>query len=154
MHSSYNLIDPTTVIAKLTNLHGIHLLLAQNREDASKNADPILVMEGRKSSKTQRSYGEAPRSLQSSPIPPSTSSVSRPQYKDRVRSAPLGVLQSEQQQWQGTSQQPFASKTRRGSQCLELGPTFLGPLSAPVLSESVAHIQYHGSGGLVMIPCL
>ena len=154
MNSSYNLIDPATVIAKLTNPHGIHVLLAQNREDASKNADPILVMEGRKSSKTQWSYGEAPSSLQSSPVPPSTSSASRPQYKERVRSAPLGVLQSEEQQWQGTSQQPFASKTRRGSQSSDLGPAFLGPLSAPVLSESAAHLQYYGSGGNVMIPCL
>ena len=111
-------------------------------------------MEGRRSSKKTRSYGEAPSSLQSSPIPPSTSSGPRPQYKERVKSAPLGVLQSEEQQWQGTFQQTFASKTRRASQTSELGPAFLGPLSAPVLNESAAHVQYYGSGGHVMIPCL
>ena len=130
------------------------MLLAQNREDASNSADPIPVMEGRKSSKKTRSYGEVPSSLQSSPIPPSTSSAPRPQYKERVKSAPLGVLQSEELQWQGTSQKTFASKTRRASQSSGLGPAFLGPLSAPVSNESAAHVKYYGGGGHVMMPCL
>lgn len=79
--------------------------------------------------------------------PPSPSSLARPLYRERVKSAPLGVPQSEEQQRQRTSQQTSAGKTRRESQTSEPGSRLWGPLSAPISNESAGHVQRHGSNG-------
>lgn len=98
-------------------------------------------MEGRHSSKKTRSYGGAPRSLRTSLNPPSPSSTARPQYKERVKSAPLGVPQIEEQQRQRTSQH------RRESQTLEPSPRLLGPFSAPISNEPAVYAPRYGSNG-------
>ena len=106
-------------------------------------------MEGRKASKKTRSYGVAPRSMRTSQNPPSLSSTARPQYKERVKSAPSGVPQLEEQQRQRTSQQTSAGKTRRASQTSETGSRLSGPLSAPISNEPAVHAQRYDSNGYV-----
>ena len=106
-------------------------------------------MEGRKSSKKTKSYGGASRSSRTSQNPPSPSSAARPQYKERVRSAPFGVPQIEEQQWQRVLQQTSVDKTRRGSETSDLGSRLSGSLSASILNESAVHVQPYGSNSLV-----
>lgn len=106
-------------------------------------------MEGRKSSKKTKFYGGAPRSSRNSQNPPIPSSAARPQYKERVKSAPFGVPQVEEQQRQTVLQQTSVDKIRRASETSDLDPRLSGPLSAPVSNESAVHVQPYGSNRLV-----
>ena len=107
-------------------------------------------MDGRKSSKKPRSYGGASRSSRSSQNPRASPSLAvRPQYKERVKSAPLGVPQIEQQLQQGTEQETSEGKIRRKSQTSESGSRLLGPLPASLSNESAVHIQPYDNSGYV-----
>ena len=110
-------------------------------------------MEVRKSSKKTRSYGGSPRSSRTSQNPPpNPSSAARPQYKERVRSAPLEVPQIDEQRQQRTAQQMFAGKVRRESQESRTSEPVsrpLGRLFAPVSNESAVHAQPCGNNGRV-----
>ena len=106
-------------------------------------------MEGRKSSKKTKSYGGASRSSRTSQNPPSPSSAARPQYKERVKSAPLGVAQIEEQPRQRVSQQTSVDKIRRGSETSDLGSRLSGPLSASISNESAVHVQPYSSNSIV-----
>ena len=113
----------------------------------------ILLMEGRKSSKKTRSYGGAPRSSRTSPNPlPSQSSAPRPQYKERVRSAPLGVPQLEERQQQQTGHQTCADNVSRGNQTSEPVPWSSGPFFTPVSRDSSVLSQPHGNNIHVKMP--
>ncbi len=71
-------------------------------------------MELGRSSKKTRSYGGAPKGLRNSQTSPTPNPEGRPQYKERVTSAPLGVPQAvEQQQRQRRSQQSATERLRR-----------------------------------------
>ncbi|KAK4693580.1 hypothetical protein P7C71_g3849, partial [Lecanoromycetidae sp. Uapishka_2] len=76
-------------------------------------------MESGRSSKKTRShgYGGAPKGSRNSQSSPTRITEGRPQYKERLKLAPLGVPQAiEQQQRQRRSQQPSTEKFRRQSQ--------------------------------------
>lgn len=102
-------------------------------------------MEGRIPSTKIRSYGGAPRSTRASQTPPSPNLAARPLYKERVKSAPLGVPQIGEQQRHRNTQQTSAGKIRRESQTSEPDSRVLGPLSAAVFNESAVHTQPYGS---------
>ena len=102
-------------------------------------------MEGRNPQKKTRSYGGAPRNSRTHQNSPSPSSAARPQYKERVKSAPLGDPQIEERQ--KTSQPTSAGKTTREIQTSEPDT-----LSAPISKESAVHARHGGSNGHVEMP--
>ena len=111
-------------------------------------------MEGRKSSKKTRSYGGAPRSSRISQNPfSSPNSATRPQYKERVRSAPLGVPQIDEQQQHRTAQKTSVGKVRREreSQTSEPVSRLLGPLLAPTSNDPAGYAQSYGNNGHVKL---
>ena len=99
-------------------------------------------METRKSSKPTGPYGGGSRSSRASQNPISgPSPAARPQYKERVRSAPLGVPQVDDLQQQKTALQAFPGKIRRESQASNPGSRLLVPLSVAAFGESAVHVQ-------------
>ena len=110
-------------------------------------------MEGRRSSKKTRSYGVAPRSSRTFPNPlPSQSSAPRPQYKERVRSAPLGVPQLEEGQQQQTGHQTCADNVSRENRTSEPITSSSGPFFTPVSSDSSVLSQPYGNNVHVKMP--
>ena len=90
------------------------------------------MMERRRSSKKTRSYGETPTSS----LPFTTGG--RPQYKERVRSAPLGVPQTEEQ-LQRQHRDPEHTQSgisRRESQFSEPSLSTLSSPTSPTPSQS------------------
>ena len=109
-------------------------------------------MEGPKTSRKTRSYAEAPRSSRISQNPlPDASSAPRPQYNERVRSTPLGVPQTEEQQQQIAAQQTSVGKARRENKTPEPVSRPWGPPFAPILNENAVHAQSHGNSGHVNV---
>ena len=110
-------------------------------------------MEGRKTSKTTRSYGKAPRSSRNPPNPlPSQSSAPCPQYKERVRSAPLGVPQLEERQQQQAVYQTCEDNVGWGNQTSEPVPRSPDLFITPVSSDSSVLLQPYGNDVHVKIP--
>ena len=110
-------------------------------------------MEGRTSSKKITSYGGVPRSSRTSPNPlPSQSSAPRPQYKERVRSAPLGVPQLEERHQQQTGNQTCADDVSRGNQTSEPVPRSSVPFLTPVSGDSSVLSQPYGNNVRVKMP--
>lgn len=107
------------------------------------------MMESRRSSKKIRSYGGAARGSRNSQSSLGTNSGSRPQYKERVKSAPLDLPQLEQQQQDRRPHQTSTARFRRESQTSDSGSGSLASPSSPSAKQHVLPIQRRSDAGQV-----
>lgn len=102
------------------------------------------MMEPRRSSKKTRSYGGAPRSARNHENTPATGTGSRPQYKERVKSAPLGISPPAQSQQHRGPQQASTGSLRRESQASDTVSGLLSPPS-PARQQDLPPQRHSGN---------
>ncbi len=107
-------------------------------------------METRRSSKKTRSYGAPPRNSRSIPSSVDSSNGSRPQHKERVKSAPLGVPQIEEQQQHGRFQQIPTGTRKKGSQTEDSDAGSSPPSPTSTRNQHVSDMQRRSSFSQVL----
>lgn len=107
-------------------------------------------MDSERSSKKTRSYGGASKGSRNSQTSPTPAPEGRPQHKERMKSAPLGVPQMlEHQQRQVRSRQSNTGRPRRQSQTSDSSRGVLSSPSSPITKQHATLPQRESEAGSI-----